>query len=74
MASLRMLYAVTMTSVFKVKHLKLISLQNFIYLATYVYAKGHPPTRTYIRETRVITIGKICKADLPKELMVVCDY
>ena len=46
--------------------------QNFSYVATYVYAKGyiythlHTLTRTQ-RETGVMTIGKICKADLPQK-------
>ena len=38
---------------------------HFIYLVTYVCAKGYTSTHTQ-RETGVTTIGKICKADLPK--------
>ena len=43
-------------------------LQNFSYMATYVYAKGYTHTgkRTQ-RETGVMTMGKIWKADLPKK-------
>ena len=38
----------------------MIFFQNFSYLATYVYAKGNTQ-----RETGVMTIGQICKVDLP---------
>ena len=41
--------------------------QNLSYLATYVYAKRYRYTQTHTqRETGVMTIGKICEADLPK--------
>ena len=45
--------------------------QNFSYKATYVYAK-RIRTHTHIhiqQETMVMTIGKICKADLPKNVL-----
>ena len=41
-------------------------LQNFSYVRAYVYAKRATPLHIH-RQTRVMTIGKICKADLPKK-------
>ena len=43
--------------------------QNFSYSATYIYAKSghtHTHTHTHTALTGVLTVDKICKANLPK--------
>ena len=46
--------------------------QNFSYLATYVYAKE---IKGHTARAGVMTISKICKVELPKNLVIVfiCD-
>ena len=45
--------------------------QNFSYIGTFFYAKINTLTLTHThiqRETAAMTIGKICKVDLPKNM------
>ena len=44
-----------------------VIFQNLNYMGGYVFAKGNIHTDTHTkRETGVMTIGRICKSDLPK--------